>query len=364
METRRPQIAAIAAFLAVWWSAAAFAADAPPSPAEDGLPYKPDAIPRSQYMAVDGLNTLQPSAFGGKRDYFVAIYSGSTIGVYYYVASAICRAMERTFEAHRIHCVPLRSLGVASNVALMQQGRAQFIIVQSDTNYHASTGRIELPGGRSVMSLHDELGAMAVGRQSDIRTPADLRDKRVNLGSEGTASRNLWLEFLDAQGLSVDDLERAFSVTQEYNVMGLCGGYIDAFGLWIGHPAAPFQDAVETCGARIVGMASPGTDRLIEKQSYYFSGDIPANTYPGQKEPVRSYGFKASLIAYAPVDPYLVYWVTRSIVEEIEAFRSAHPALRAVDPREMFESGNFLAFHPGAARYWRETGRLRENVTN
>lgn len=364
MDMRRLPTAAAAVFLAVWTNAAALAADVPASAGGSQLSYKPDAIPRSQYMEVLGGDALQPSTVGRSRDYFVAIYSGSTIGVYYYVASAICRAMEKNFEKHRIHCVPLRSLGVASNVSLMEQGRAQFIIVQSDTNYYASKGQIELPGGHSVMSLHNELGAMAVGKESGIQGPADLRGKRVNLGSEGTASRALWMEFLAAQGLATKDLEQAFSVTQEYNVMGLCGDYIDAFGLWIGHPAAPFRDAAETCGARIVGMASPGTDKLLGERSFYFHGDIPANTYSGQEKPVRSYGFKASLIAYEPVDPYLVYWVTRSIVEEVKTFRSAHPSLSAVEPREMFAQGNFLPFHSGAARYWREIGWLRETPAN
>ncbi|MBE0531156.1 MAG: TAXI family TRAP transporter solute-binding subunit [Rhodospirillales bacterium] len=355
MNMRRPPIAAMAVFLTAWWSVTASAAD-------HRLPYRPDAIPRSQYLAVEEDDTVRPPSSVDAKDYFVAIYSGGTIGVYYYVASAICRAMEKNFQKHRIHCVPLRSLGVASNMSLMEHGRAQFIIVQSDTNYYASKGQIKLPGGQSVMSLHNELGAMAVGAKSGIRTPADLRDKRVNLGIEGTASRALWMEFLTAQGLAIGDLEQAYSVIQEYNVMGLCGDYIDAFGLWIGHPAAPFHDAAETCGARIVGMASPGTDKLLDQRSFYFRGNIPANTYPGQTEPVASYGFKASLVAYAQVDPYLVYWVTRSIVEEVDAFRAAHPAVGAVAPREMFEMGNFLPFHPGAARYWREVGWLRGNA--
>lgn len=323
------------------------------------LPYTPDSIPRSQYAPPEETAAAKPSLPAeSQKDYFVAIYSGSTVGVYFYVASAICQALKKSFNKHRIHCVPLRSLGVASNVALMEQGRAQFIIVQSDTNYYASIGQIKLPGGRSVMSLHNELGLMAVNPDSAINSPADLRGKRVNLGSEGTASRGLWLEFLEAQGIRLDDLDRAFSVTQEYNVMGLCGGYIDAFGLWIGHPAAVLGGAIEHCGARLVGMWSPGTEELVEKRKFYFKGEIPADTYPGQKDPIVSYGFKASLVTYEPVDPYIVYWVTRSIIENLDTFRHAHPALAAVNPREMFEKGNFLPFHRGATNYWREIGWL------
>lgn len=332
------------------------------SPNNIGLPYAPDAIPRSQYIPTVPGSRVQPvMPQQDNKDRFVAIYSGSTVGVYFYVASAICRAMAKSFSRHRIHCVALRSLGVASNVSLMERGRAQLIIVQSDTNYYASTGKIKLPGGRSVMSLHNELGLMAVARDSDITKPADLRDKRVNLGPEGTASRGLWLEFLNANGLSINDLDRAFSVTQEYNIMGLCSGYIDAYGLWIGHPAAALAGAVDHCDARLVGMWSPGSEKLVNERQFYFKGTIPADTYPGQKKPIVSYGFKASLIAYSRVDPYIVYWVTRSIIENIDTFRNAHPALANVKPREMFAMGNFLPFHPGAARYWRESGWLVDN---
>lgn len=348
------------------WLPAAWAADAPPPPfTDDAPPYTPDAIPRSQYNPTDEGNITRPiMPAETKKDYFVAIYSGSTLGVYFYVASAICRALEKSVSKHRIHCVPLRSLGVASNVSLMQQGRAQFIIVQSDTNYDASVGKIKLPSGRSVMSLHNELGVMAVQRGSDIHKPADLRGKRVNLGSEGTASRGLWLEFLKAQGLGIDDLGRAFAVTQEYNVMGLCSDYIDAFGLWIGHPAAALGGAIEHCGAHLVGMWSPGSEKLVEERKFYFRGEIPADTYPGQNDPIVSYGFKASLVADSRANPHIVYWLTRSVIENIDIFRNAHPALAAVKPREMFEKGNFLPFHPGADRYWRDIGWLGEKSLN
>lgn len=363
---RRLLTAALVLSLFGPWNGAARAAEAlQPSPAKDStLPYTPDTIPPSQYLPPGSVYELPLSPPETRKEYFLAIYSGSTVGVYYYVADAICRAMEKDYSQHHIHCVALRSLGVASNVSLMQQGRAQFIIVQSDTNYYASIGKISLPGGRSVMSLHNELGLMAVRRDSGIYKPADLRGKRVNLGPIGTASRGLWLEFLHAQGLHVSDLARAFAVTQEFNAQGLCGNYIDAYGLWIGHPAAALGRAVEQCNARLVGMWSPGTAKLVDSHKFYFRGEIPADTYPGQKKPIVSYGFKASLIAYSRVNPYLVYWLVRSVMEHINTFRNAYPALASVKPREMFEKGNFLPFHPGAARYWREIGWLGKKAIN
>src|SRR5690606_4197612 len=128
------------------------------------------------------------------------------------------------------------SQGVASNVQLMADGRAQMIIVQSDTNYRAATGEAPIPGAYSVMSLHDEMGVLVVRNDSDITDPSQLRGKRVNVGPPGTALRPLWDQYLGSLGLTLADLSRADEVPPDFNRQGLCGNYLDAFGMWIGHP--------------------------------------------------------------------------------------------------------------------------------
>lgn len=340
------------------WAGVSSAADKTP------LPYQPDAIPLHQYMKVEDSSTITPTDPEKPKDYFLTIYSGSTRGTYFYIASALCQAVHAEFAKHHIHCVPLRSQGVLDNVSLMNQGRAQFIIVQSDTNYYAATGKIKMPGGRSVMSLHDELGLLAVRPDSGIKKPADLRGKRINLGPEGTAARALWKEFLDAQGIGLNGVGHIFSVTPDLNAQGLCGGYIDAFGLWIGHPVSTIARAIEDCNAQVVGMWSPETAKLVQQRSFYFRGEIPAGTYANQTKTITSYGFKASLIAYQRVDPYIVYWLVKSVEENLGLLRKLHPALASVNGREMFEKGNFLPFHRGAARYWREVGWLKTPQIN
>ncbi|MDH2434863.1 TAXI family TRAP transporter solute-binding subunit [Pokkaliibacter sp. MBI-7] len=332
------------------------------------LPYSPDAIPLSQYQSGDAESSSVPdpsapyaiSTVPQGKEYFLAIYSGSTSGVYYYVASAICDTLSMTYRQHHIRCVALRSQGVGSNRDLMTQGRAQMIIVQSDTNYYASNGEKPIPGARSVMSLHNEMGVLVVSKNSDIHGVADLRGKRVNLGPEGSASRNQALELLAAYGLKPADLGRADAVTQDANSQGLCSGYIDAFPVWIGHPAQVVDDVARFCGARLVGMNGDGMENLLHQHQYYSHQTLPANLYPGQDQSIESYGFKASLVAYEPVKPYIVYWLTRSLMEHLDVLRAKTPNLSMLNAREMFEVGNFLPFHEGAARYWREIGWLQD----
>lgn len=319
-------------------------------PARAAAPkFQPDGIPPQQFSA-------DPARPDSPKQYFLAIYSGSTKGVYYYVASTLCEALRARYDEHHIHCVPFRSQGVASNRKLMAQGRAQVALVQSDTNYFAATGETPIAGAYSVVSLHDEMGVLVVGKDSGISAPEQLRQRRVNLGGKETAAHGLWLEYLEALGMKPSDLQPSPPFPQDLNYQGLCGNYIDAFALWSGHPIPALEDAATRCGARVLGMWHPGIENLLEHRKYYFRSTLPANVYPGQTTPIDSYGIRASLIAHEKTDPYIVYWLTRVLIENVDFLREHHPALARLNAREMFSLGNFLPSHPGAERYWREIG--------
>ncbi|WP_336083965.1 TAXI family TRAP transporter solute-binding subunit [Thalassospira sp. CH_XMU1448-2] len=326
----------------------------------DGYVYKPDAIPLSQYrrnsLVEDGFanfsNNAEITGNGSReKSYYAAIYSGSTNGVYFQVAATICDMMKRTYKRHRIHCVPLRSQGVGSNIRLMKEGRVQLALVQSNNNWEAFKDINPIPGAQSVMSLHDEMGLLVVRKDSGIHSVADLKGKRINIGPEGSATRELWLELLKQYGIAQDDLETVYNVAQDYNRLGICENYIDAYGLWIGHPASLIEESLD-CDAEVVGMGGPLTQKLVEANNYFFNQVLPARTYAGQEADIESYGFKASLIAYEPADPYVVYWITRIIHENIEQLKAENPTFRSVNGDDLFKKGNFLTFHKGAACYW------------
>lgn len=356
MSFLRLRAACVAALLL---AAAAPALAAAPGPAAKPLAeaeYKPDAIPHGQYMktAPGGLS----SSGSVLPEYFLAIYSGGTSGSYFQVATTICEVMALRFTEHRIRCVPLRSQGVASNRELMRQGRAQVMLVQSDTNWQAATGVEPIPSARSVASLHNEAGLLVVRRDARISKPEDLRGKRLSVGTEGSAARTLWVDLLESIGLGETDFEVLYSLAQEYNAEGVCGDHIDAFGLWIGHPTSVITNALTTCDVDLVGLSGSWQADLLARKPYYYPQTIPAGTYPGQDRDIETYGLKGVLVADRRADPYVVYWLTRVLVEDVELLRERNPILKSLDPEQMVNQANFLPFHDGAERYWREQGGL------
>jgi len=334
-------------------------ADGSAAEKKNGLPYNPDFIPLNQYKDWTDINMVSNnSALNPLREKYLTIYSGGTTGVYFTVASALCDTLRRNFDKHSIHCVALRSQGSTDNRRLMRQGRAQVVIMQSDVTYLAASGEEPIPGAQSVMSLYGEMGMLVTRNKAAINTPEDLRGKRINLGPDGSVGQKLILDYLAASGIRPADLARRDTVPIDSSPQGLCSGYIDAFAVWSGHPSQLVSDTISRCNARVLGLAGPGMEEMLRLHPEYSRLTLPANTYPGQTNPQETYGIKATLVAYEPVDPTIVYWLVRSAVENIELLRTLHPALKTLTVQEMISTGNYLPFHAGAARYWREVGLL------
>lgn len=333
-------LAAIALLMSLLFSSAA---------ARTVTNYRPDAIPQHQIVKMGKDGKLHWPAL---PEYYLAIFSGSTSGVYFEVASQICELMRKTYAEHHIRCVPLRSNGSGDNIRLMREGRALVAMVQSDANWEAAEGLHSIPSARSVMSLHNEMGLLVVRADARIRSVADLRGKRVNIGPEGSAAHQQWQSLLAAYNMDSKALGKIYGAPQDFNKSGLCQNYIDAFGIWIGHPAKLIKETLESCNAKLIGMYAPATQEMLAKSRFLFKQTLPANVYPGQTTPIESYGLKSTLIAAAQANPYVIYWLTRIVHENSAALSNMHPALHSLKKEELRDQGNFLPFHDGAACYW------------
>ena len=98
---------------------------------------------------------------------------------------------------------------------------------------------------------------------------------------------------------------------------------------------------------------------LIRQSPYYTTASIPVELYPGigNKTEVPSYGVKATLCASADVPDAIIYDITREIFENLDTFRTLHPALEMLTRENMLE-GLSAPLHPGAEKYYKEAGLL------
>jgi len=82
---------------------------------------------------------------------------------------------------------------------------------------------------------------------------------------------------------------------------------------------------------------------------------IPAGSYPGQTQDIRTIAQPNFLAVRADVDEDAVYRITKAIYENLPFLNSIHKATKAMALDKAI-AGLPMPLHPGAARYYREAG--------
>jgi uncharacterized protein len=293
---------------------------------------------------------------------FASIGSGELTGVYYPVAKAICKIVNRDLPAHGVRCSPETTPGSVYNIGALQSGELEFAIVQSDVQFAAHQGKgawigRPFPGLRSVLSLYPELVTVIARADSRITDLAGLAGRRVNVGGRGSGTRATWDAIAAALGWRDGARVHPVELRADATTSALCNGTIDASLLIVGHPSPLVSAAEAACKVNFVAIADPEIDKLIRDHPYYQRGSIGGGA-DGPADKVPTFGVDATLVTSASVDPHIVAVIARGLLTHLAEFRALHPALAGLTASEMIKAGLTAPLHPGATQVFKELNLL------
>jgi TRAP transporter TAXI family solute receptor len=294
---------------------------------------------------------------------FISIGTGGLTGVYYPAGGAICRLINRNRRSHGIRCAVESTGGSIFNLNTLANRELDFAIAQSDWQLHAYQGSSKFKAKgpnkdlRAVFAIHSEPFTVVARTDSGVKTLADLKGKRVNVGNPGSGQRGTLEELMVLLGWSMDDFKLVAELKASEQSRALCDNKIDVMIFMAGHPNAAIKEATTACDARLVQVEGAAVQRLIDSLSYYAPATIPAGMYRGNDFDAHTFGSKATLVSRADVDDEVVYQLVKAVFENLEAMRRLHPAFAHLTPQSMLQ-GNSAPYHPGALRYYREAGLI------
>jgi TRAP transporter TAXI family solute receptor len=294
---------------------------------------------------------------------FVTIGTGGITGVYYAVGGAICRLVNKDRAKTGLRCSVESTGGSVYNVNTIKAGELDFGMAQSDVQYqdYNGTGPFKEPDKdlRAVMSVHPEPFTVVARKEANIKTFADFKGKRLNVGNPGSGTRASMDELLAALNMKVSDFSLASELKADEQGSALCDNKIDGFFYAVGHPSANIQDPTTACGAKLVSLTGPAIDALVKKNSYYAYATIPGGMYSNNPQPTKTYGVLATMVTSAKVPADTVYAITKAVFDNFDEFKKLHPAFANLDPKNMVQDGLSAPLHDGAARYYREKGWIK-----
>ncbi len=308
------------------------------------------------------LGLMAAGAAQAQEQTFISIGTGGVTGVYYPAGGAVCRLVNRDRAEHGIRCGVESTGGSIFNINAIRDGELEFGIAQSDWQYHAynGTSRFEDDGAfedlRAVFSLHPEPFTVVARADAGVTNFEDLEGMRVNIGNPGSGQRGTMEVVMEAMGWDMDSFSLVTELQAGEQAQALCDGNIDAIVYTVGHPSGAIQEATTACDTVLVNVDNDVIRELVEDRDYYRMATIPGGMYRGTDEDVTTFGVGATFVTSAAVPEEVVFQVTRAIFENLDQFRSLHPALEALDAEEMVSDGLSAPIHDGAARFFSEAG--------
>ena len=295
---------------------------------------------------------------------FVTIGTGGVTGVYYPTGGAICRLVNRGRSEHGIRCGVESTGGSVFNINAVRGGELEFGVAQSDWQYHAfnGTSRFEeqgpFEGLRAVFSVHPEPFTVVARADAGIANFEDLKGKRVNVGNPGSGQRGTMEVLMAEMGWTMGDFAVASELQAAEQSQALCDNNIDAMVYTVGHPSGSIQEATTACDSVLVNVANDAVTKLVEDNPFYRVATIPGGMYRGNDNDTTTFGVGATFVTSADVSDDVVYAVVKAVFENMDQFRSLHPAFANLDPKEMANDGLSAPLHPGAEKYYREAGLI------
>ena len=293
----------------------------------------------------------------------IVLATGGNTGTYY----AYGMAMGPILSAETGIQIDAVSTGASkANIQSIQLGEAQMAVVQNDVMYYAYTGTDLFTGEQTqefmaMAVLYPELCQIIATKESGIKTVADLAGKRVSVGDAGSGVEFNAKQILEAYGIDMETGIQKQNLGFGPSADALKDGKIDAFFCVAGIPTTAITDLAMSKEIAVVAVEDDKFAELSSKYGFYTQQTIPAGTYEGVNEDVKTVAVMATYIVDKDLPEDAVYNLTKAMFEKKDDIAKAHVkgeelnAETAIDgiPAE-------VPLHPGAAKYYKEIGVIAE----
>jgi hypothetical protein len=192
---------------------------------------------------------------------------------------------------------------------------------------------------------------------SNINSVADMKGKRISVGSAGSSTEGVADRMLEVSGLDPKREVVRDNLGVAESVAAMKDRKIDAM-FWIGGlPTAAVTDLVTTPNMRVKFL--PGTPVLEPMRAkwgpLYTPFALPRTVYAGVDADVPGVGIGNIIVVNANMNQDLVYEILKTIFDNLAEVTQIHPEARSLS-LDGSATATSIPFHPGAIKFYQEKG--------
>ncbi len=294
--------------------------------------------------------------------------TASTGGTYYPVGVALATLTKVKLEPKTgIGMSAISSAGSGENVRLLRENEAQFAILQGLFGYYARTGTGPVAADgpqenlRSISMLWSNVEHFILANEHvQSGTAADLmgvKGEAMALGTQNSGTIGSNRTLFGNMGIDIDaDYELVYGGYGP-SAEALQNGQVAGVSIPAGPPVGAITQLMASAGdsVTILNVTDEELATLDGGAELWTRYVIPAGTYPGQDEDIRTIAQPNFLGVNADVPEDHVYEFTKTVYENLPFLNAIHPATKAMS-LEAALAGLPAPLHPGAIRYYEEVG--------
>ena len=297
----------------------------------------------------------------------VNIATATTGGAYYPIGNTMAQIWS-TNLAGQVRASAQSTAGTPQNIELMMDKEVQIAIGQNGICYYAfyATDIYEGKAGfpyknmRGMFTLYPNVMHWVVRKDSDIKSVADLKGKRIVPGQVASATEINSREMLAAYGLNYLKDQGEVTVTAEYLGYNEAADqmknlHIDATHIAGGVPTAAVIDILASDAGVLLSMDADKIKIICDKYPWYFPFVIPAGTYPKQDKDVHTIALSNLLFTDAKIPDDLIYMLTKATYDFHADMVLGHAATEYTVVENAF-NGMTIPLHKGSIKYFEEIG--------
>jgi TRAP transporter TAXI family solute receptor len=296
----------------------------------------------------------------------IPVYTPPAGGVTYVLGAGVAAVSNKYLpEANFVHEATTGTMDMVRKLRQKEaQKRPAFALFATPDAPRAFKGEGEYGGKpftalRTVAFVNSSDIYFVVPASSPIKSYADVKGKRIGVGSAGSTISNSAFFFFEQYGIKRTDFKPALYNYKEV-VEGIQNGSLDGGFIGGSYPMPAYTELSLQHDVRIVPVDEKILQKVCSEHPHYYRTVIKAKSYKGLENDTTIYGFTGTMWTHAGVSTDMVYNVLKNLYEHRNDLYSIHRQVQKDFVLENLAKSTSVPFHPGAEKYLKEIGALKK----
>lgn len=287
----------------------------------------------------------------------INIGCGTQGGFYYLYGFAIASALESYIPG--LTATAMVTSASSENARRVSDGDCEVGFICTDIAIAAMNGEGDYerpyPDLRHLISGNVQACQLVVRADSPIQSYKDLVGRSVAV-STGNTFTQIFPGIMEGFGLKAEDAKLVALATNEC-IEALRDNTVEAAFVAQAPPYSVITDLALSVNLRIIEIPEDIIEKILtDIKPYWGRMSVPAGTYNGINEEVKTVGLVNALYVNKDLEDDLVYEILKVVDTKADELAISHPdAVTFVSSNNPF-MGAGVPVHPGAVKYYEDNG--------